>query len=93
MSEQSRWQVNDPTPSPAQRRSGCLWAVALLALWAAGWALKIAFPNASWIKVALSVLVIVSVVVSIGAWRHFAAVQRGLRRRQNDPDDPGGPGA
>lgn len=91
MSGPSRWEVNDPTPSPAQRRSGCLWSVALLGLWGTWWVLRAAFPDASWIKVALSVVVILTVLVSIGLWSNIVATQRDLRRRQRDPADPGGP--
>lgn len=92
MSGSSRWEDKAPTPSPAQRRSMLLWGGVLLALWVAGWVMKVLYPDASWVKVALSVVVVATMLVSIGAWRNIAALQRDLRRRQDDPDDPGGPG-
>ncbi len=83
----------DPDPSPAQRRSMFLWGGALLALWVAGWVMKVLYPDASWVKVALSVVIVATVLVSIGAWRNIAALQRDLRQRQDDPDDPADPGS
>lgn len=63
-------------PTPAQRRTTLRWLVALLVLIVVGFVLRGAFPDETWVRIARTVVAVLTGAVMIGSLVNTVKIHR-----------------